>query len=210
MAQPQRGPKRGEVGDLRNIVDRLDLIMETSANASAGPSGSARPQIDETLAQLSDRIDAVEREAGELRALVNHLMTIATWQAKVTATLVEEQEAASVSQGDRQAPPDTNGGQARTSPLDRGERQAQTHVDLVDEGTDTDTPHHDVHGPPEQPREPAWSAEQPRERAWPPDRTRDRDWPRRPAASLEDDIDDILGTHREQSSQTGPPPDFGI
>ena len=96
MAQPQHGPVRSEVSDLQNIVDRLDLLMGSTGEASAdslhGIGETARAQIDDALTDLTSRVNALEREAEELRTLVNHLMTIATWQAKVTATLVGEDD----------------------------------------------------------------------------------------------------------------------
>lgn len=88
MAQSHRGSSRAEVSDLRNIVDRLDMLV----SASSGPSGrgASHAPRDEMLLELTERVHALEDEVEELRTLVNHLMTIATWQAKVTATLVGE------------------------------------------------------------------------------------------------------------------------
>lgn len=168
MAQPQRGPVRSEVSDLRNIVDRLDLLMGATAEASADPGrelgGSAREEIEAALSELSHRIGVVERETEELRTLVNHLMTIATWQAKVTATLVGDED------GEQSRDDDHDG-------------YAVADHDFVDR-----VGHH---------VEPRRQDE--------PDRMH------RPApTTLDDDIDDILGTDREPSSEVGPPPDFGI
>lgn len=89
MTQPQRGSARGEVSDLRNIVDRLDMMM----SGSSAPAGraSAHTRRDEMILELAERVQDLERDVEELRTLVNHLMTIATWQAKVTATLVGEE-----------------------------------------------------------------------------------------------------------------------
>lgn len=96
MTQSQRGSAHAGVNDLRNIVDRLDLLMGASAGAAAEAT-SQRSQLDEAVADLLDRVGVLEGEVEDLRTLVNHLMTIATWQAKVTATLVgddaEEEEA---------------------------------------------------------------------------------------------------------------------
>lgn len=87
MSQSQHGPPRTEVGDLRNIVDRLDLLMSGSSSRAGRAGSSVR---DEVIAALGERVEALEGEVDELRTLVNHLMTIATWQAKVTATLVDD------------------------------------------------------------------------------------------------------------------------
>lgn len=87
MTQSQRGSAHAGVSDLRNIVDRLDLLMGASAGAAAEAT-SQRSQLDEAVADLLDRVGVLEGEVEDLRTLVNHLMTIATWQAKVTATLV--------------------------------------------------------------------------------------------------------------------------
>ncbi len=91
VTQPQRGSARTEVRDLRNIVDRLDLLMGTSTTTSG--EASAQSQLGDAVIDLIERVAALEGEAEELRTLVNHLMTIATWQAKVTATLVGEETA---------------------------------------------------------------------------------------------------------------------
>lgn len=174
MAQPQRGPMRTEVSDLRNIVDRLDQLMGSSAEASAeslhGLGGSAREQIEETLADLANRVGALERETEELRTLVNHLMTIATWQAKVTATLVGDDETDDVPEGNSDNNEDVY---AVAAPEQHFVDRVGRHVDP----RRSEEPHLARHAGP---------------------------------ATLDDDIDDILGTDREPSSEDSPPPDFGI
>lgn len=87
VSQSQHGPPGTEVSDLRNIVDRLDLLM-SGPGSRAGRTGSS--VRDEVISALEERVEALEGEVDELRTLVNHLMTIATWQAKVTATLVDD------------------------------------------------------------------------------------------------------------------------
>lgn len=174
MAQPQRGPTRTEVSDLRNIVDRLDLLMGATAEGAGeggrGLTGTARQEIEMALNELTERVAAIEQETEELRTLVNHLMTIATWQAKVTASLVgdeEEEEAEPADEDVYESPYE--------APPDRG------FVDRVGhhvEGRRHDEQHAAHHAA---------------------------------ATSLDDDIDDILGTtDREPSPDDGPPPDFGI
>jgi hypothetical protein len=176
VAQPQRGPMRTEVSDLRNIVDRLDLLMGSTADASASVphalGESAREQIEKTLADLGDRVGALERETEELRTLVNHLMTIATWQAKVTATLVGEEEEAD-------EPPPVEDGAAADEEVYAVAAPEHGFVDRVGRHMDTrrEEPPMVRHGGP---------------------------------TTLDDDIDDILGTDREHSSEDSPPPDFGI
>lgn len=96
MTQSRRGPVRAELSDLQNIVDRLDLLMGTSDAQATQPgtsnhAGSARSQLDQTLMDLTNRLEELEADVEELRTLVNHLMTIAMWQAKVTASLVQEE-----------------------------------------------------------------------------------------------------------------------
>ena len=175
MAQPQRGPMRTEVSDLRNIVDRLDLLMGSSTDASAQPlhglRESERQQIDEVLGDLASRVEALEHETEELRTLVNHLMTIATWQAKVTATLVGEEEVDETPESNPE--PDEDGGYAVAG-------SEQHFVDRIGRQIDSR-------------------------------RSEDPPLPRHSGpARLDDDIDDILGTDREPSSEDSPPPDFGI
>lgn len=182
MAQPQRGPMRTEVSDLRNIVDRLDLLMGSTADAAASSQHalgeSAREQIEKVLGDLTERVGALERETEELRTLVNHLMTIATWQAKVTATLVgdEENEA---EEAIEDPPPDAD---------DADEDEDVYAVAGPDHGF---VDRVGRHVEPRRPEEPPLA--------------------RHPgAATLDDDIDEILGTDREPSSEDSPPPDFGI
>jgi ElaB/YqjD/DUF883 family membrane-anchored ribosome-binding protein len=173
VAQPQRGPMRTEVSDLRNIVDRLDLLMGSSTEASGqslhGLRGSEREQIGDVLADLANRVEALERETEELRTLVNHLMTIATWQAKVTATLVGEDDAAAAPDSSADA---NEGGYAVAGPEHNYVDRVGRHVES--RRSDEPLPRHA--GP----------------------------------AMLDDDIEDILGTDREPSSEDNPPPDFGI
>jgi hypothetical protein len=88
VTEPRHGASRAEVSDLRNIVDRLDLLMGGPGTSSR--RGGGRSTRDEAIVALGERIEALEGEVDELRTLVNHLMTIATWQAKVTATLVDD------------------------------------------------------------------------------------------------------------------------
>lgn len=228
MAQPQHGPVT-PVDDLRNIVDRLDLLMETTASASAAESGShpsVREQIEAALVELGERVDAVERDTGELRTLVNHLMTIATWQAKVTATLVAGQEDGEDAQlGD--APDDdvpvrasasvheaaAVGAHADDAPAESGRREGSHASDRSPRPERPPTQHRPP--PHEQPSESA-SGEPATHRIPRRDRlaepaSRGPDQTRPPTApTLDDDIDDILGTHRAPPSDVGPPPDFGI
>jgi ElaB/YqjD/DUF883 family membrane-anchored ribosome-binding protein len=201
VAQPQRGSMRSEVSDLQNIVDRLDLLMGSSAEASTehghGLSESAREQIESSLADLASRVGALERETEELRTLVNHLMTIATWQAKVTATLVGDDES-----GDA---PDAN---AEIYSVAAPEHHAVAGPE-----------HHPVAGP-EHHAAPDQQSASPADRSF-VDRVAKHVEPRRPEprlpsrrsapTTLDDDIDDILGTDRDPSSEdSSPPPDFGI
>jgi hypothetical protein len=174
---------RTEVSDLRNIVDRLDLLMGSTADASASVphalGESAREQIEKTLVDLGDRVGALEREAEELRTLVNHLMTIATWQAKVTATLVGEEEAT-----------------ADEPPADEGPAAAEEEAAADEDVYAVAAPEHgfvDRVGRHMDTRR----EEPPMVRQGGP-------------TTLDDDIDDILGTDREHSSEDSPPPDFGI
>jgi ElaB/YqjD/DUF883 family membrane-anchored ribosome-binding protein len=225
VAQSQRGPVRTEVSDLRNIVDRLDLLMGSSADASTesahGIGGSAREQIEEALSELSHRIGVVEREAEELRTLVNHLMTIATWQAKVTATLVGDEEEA-----DEQEPPplpphhDPQG--AADEPVEEQQLYSPPPPPDQQEFVESGPPTHGA-----DPRSQGFAEHRSAndgadlrsqsfvDRVGQHMETRrhgdEPDRPRRPASTtLDDDIDDILGTDRDPSSEIGPPPDFGI
>lgn len=92
MTPSPHGSARTEVNDLRNIVDRLDQLM--GASTTPGAQTSDASEVDAAVADLVERLGSLEDEVAELRTLVNHLMTIATWQAKVTATLVGEDVAA--------------------------------------------------------------------------------------------------------------------
>jgi ElaB/YqjD/DUF883 family membrane-anchored ribosome-binding protein len=176
VAQPQHGPMRTEVSDLRNIVDRLDLLMGSTADASASSQHalgeSAREQIEKALADLAERVGALERETEELRTLVNHLMTIATWQAKVTATLVGDDEV--------EEPPEDHRPDADEDNVYAVAGPEHGFVDRVGRHVD-----------PRRPEEPPMARHA-------------------GAATLDDDIDEILGTDREPSSEDSPPPDFGI
>lgn len=189
MAQPQRGSTRSEVSDLQNIVDRLDLLMGSSAEASTehlhGVSESAREQIESSLADLASRVGALERETEELRTLVNHLMTIATWQAKVTATLVGDES---------DDVPDTNDEVYSVDPAPERHSVAPA------------PEHHSIPAGPER------SFVDRVAKHVEPRRPEARLPSRRPSpATLDDDIDDILGTDRDPSSEdSSPPPDFGI
>lgn len=167
MSQPQRGSARAEVSDLRNIVDRLDMLMGASTAGAAGGSVDGS-QLEGTMMELTDRLSALEDEVEELRTLVNHLMTIATWQAKVTATLVGDE---------------VEGDGDDASYDEREERYGQPsgpgpQLDRHDDG--------------------AVQAQQTQHA------------PR--TATLDDDIDDILGVDREQPrhGHDSAPPDFGI
>jgi ElaB/YqjD/DUF883 family membrane-anchored ribosome-binding protein len=209
VAQPQRGPVRTEVSDLRNIVDRLDLLMGSSADASAesaqGLGGPAREQIEEALSELSHRVGVVERETEELRTLVNHLMTIATWQAKVTATLVGEENETDDDEpalAEHHDPPAVADDQSvEDQPLYSPPPPDQH--GFVEPGSM-------AHGADLQPQNPQSFVDRVGQHME-SRRTDEPDRPRRPApTTLDDDIDDILGTDRDPSSESGPPPDFGI
>lgn len=159
MTQPQRGSSREEVSDLRNIVDRLDLLMGSPAQPTGRAGG--RTSRDEAIMALGERVETLEGEVEELRTLVNHLMTIATWQAKVTATLVDDRDddtpvddaadpVADPQQGGGRPQPDEwqhDGDAAR-----RGQRHA-THATALDEdiddilGAERGGSHHDTAPP---------------------------------------------------------------
>lgn len=161
MTQPHHGSSRTEVDDLRSIVDRLDLLMGGTGPRSGRRGTSPR---DEAFAALGERLDALEGEVDELRALVDHLMTIATWQAKVTAALVDDRD-------DDSAP--TGSGPRRE--WENGE------------------PPRVAHG-----------------RSGEGDGRLMRDRPAGGPPTLDDDIDDILGSERGATRRTQAPPDFGI
>lgn len=155
-----RGESTRSVHDLRNIVDRLDVMM-------GGGGGAVDHDLATVLREQAERVAALEAEVEELRTLVNHLMTIATWQAKVTATLV----------GDDDVPDD------RT---DERERPADEAVH--------------AHG---------GDREHTQERRRRSEPSRSEPQSRRPS-SLDDDIDEILGTDSDAQRREPPPPDFGI
>jgi len=161
VTQPHHGSSRAEVDDLRNIVDRLDLLMG-GPGARSGRGGTS-PR-DEAIAALGERIEALESEVDELRTLVNHLMTIATWQAKVTATLVDDRAEDDIDLADAEPEP-RHGGSGRSRADER---------------------HDDGDGPLPRNRPPAQ------------------------ATTLDDDIDEILGSERGGSHHDAAPPDFGI
>lgn len=175
MTPPHQGPTRTEVRDLRNIVERLDLLMDATSPSSRG--GTDRDQTEALLIRLVDRVTGLESEVEELRTLVNHLMTIATWQARVTATLVDdrapdpvEESATGDVPAERQsaAPPGTPG----PTPTRAEPTGTVRHADT--------------------------------------DGRAERGRPRPVAATLDDDIDDILGAKRGPGQPDAPPPDFGI
>ncbi|CAN5872830.1 hypothetical protein BH23ACT10_BH23ACT10_19510 [soil metagenome] len=175
MTQPLPGSARTEVNDLRNIVDRLDLLMGSSPATALQTSSD--PQVDDNIAELTARLGALEGEVEQLRTLVNHLMTIATWQAKVTATLVGEDDTSDDDADPDEPPraaPQHHGDDIRAMPGERDDTQG---------GSRERTRHEPV----EPPAPPA---------------------PR--VTTLDDDIDEILGTDRRSSSRAAPPPDFGI
>lgn len=108
MAHDEEDAAPPGVADLRNIVDRLDLLMRSADGADAAPIVDGRS----ALREQRERIGVLEHEVGELRTLVGHLMTIATWQAKVTATLVGDDadvRSADDPMPDRGAPGPTGG-----------------------------------------------------------------------------------------------------
>lgn len=176
MTQPPPGSARTEYDDLRNIVDRLDLLMGSSSTAAHQVSSDPH---DDTIAELTARLGALEGEVEQLRTLVNHLMTIATWQAKVTATLVGEDDT-------------SDDGDDRDEPPSAAQQQDG------EDARDTQRQHRDdAHGGPRE-----------RTRDEPVDRPAAPPSPR--VTTLDDDIDEILGTDRGSSSRGTPPPDFGI
>lgn len=166
MTQPHHGSSRTEVSDLRNIVDRLDLLMGGPGPRS-GHGGTSAP--DAAVAALGERVEALESDVEELRTLVNHLMTIATWQAKVTATLVDDRAADGDGDGDIDLT------HAEPEPQYGGSGQPSNHERHRD-GGDVPAPHRSAAAP----------------------------------TTLDDDIDEILGSDRGGSHRGPPPPDFGI
>jgi len=165
VTQQHHGSSGTEVDDLRNIVDRLDLLMG-GPGARSGRGGTS-PR-DEALAALGERVEALEGEVDELRTLVNHLMTIATWQAKVTATLVDD--------------------------------RAEDDVDLTVPESE----------PQPELQYPGSGHPQAQERDGDGDGTPPRRRPPAQATTLDDDIDEILGSERGGSHPEAAPPDFGI
>lgn len=186
MTQPQRGSARSEVDDLRNIVDRLDLLMG-SATAAGTPHAGAG--MDRTVTELVERVDVLEEQIEELRTLVNHLMTIATWQAKVTAQLVDDEVG---DQPDQAYADDAGAGSYHDDAPTR--RPADDPVPRrTPESTPADGPQ-----PPIERRRDEPQRQQQAGRA-------------RPTTTLDQDIDDILGVDRGHPSDRGSgPPDFGI
>ena len=189
MTQPQRGSARSEVDDLRNIVDRLDLLM--GGAPSTGPM-DARSGIDRTVTDLVERVGVLEDQVDELQTLVNHLMTIATWQAKVTAQLVDDEIGEGSDDPEESYADDTG---------PRPYRQGAARPPADDSASRRTT-------------EAAPADDRPRPRF-----ERRRDEPQgqqqgggpRQTTTLDDDIDDILGVDRGRpSDRGGGPPDFGI
>jgi hypothetical protein len=154
VTQPHHGSSRTEVSDLRNIVDRLDLLMGGGPGPRSG-HGVTSPR-DEAITALGERVEALEREVDELRTLVNHLMTIATWQAKVTATLVDDRADDDADLTQPEPEPQHGGTGQRSAHERRGDGDgadvahgptapATTLDDDIDEilGADHRGPHHD-------------------------------------------------------------------
>lgn len=166
MTPPHHGPSRTEVSDLRNIVDRLDLLMGGAPGPRPGHAGhGVTSPRDEAIAALGERVEALERDVDELRTLVNHLMTIATWQAKVTATLVDDRADDDV---DDTAP-------TERQPRYEGAGRPAAHERRGDDDG-VQVPHRSA----------------------------------APATTLDDDIDEILGSDRRGPHHDPAPPDFGI
>lgn len=189
MTQQHHGSSRTEVSDLRNIVDRLDLLM-----GGPGPRaghGATSPR-DETIAALGERVDALEGEVEELRTLVNHLMTIATWQAKVTAQLVDDELGNDPDEADELYGDGPPAGHRDVGPIRPPADGSPPRRGPGDAATDERPP----------PR-----FEQRRE-----DAPRHQQHAGRPhqTTTLDEDIDDILGVDRKPASDRDSPPDFGI
>ncbi|MBW3605267.1 MAG: hypothetical protein KY460_10220 [Actinobacteria bacterium] len=162
------------MSDLRNIVDRLDLLMGASSTTTTEPIGG-RTTVDKTVGVLTERLATLEHEVEELRTLVNHLMTIATWQAKVTATLVEDGVTADDGEDQPQARKRSD------APSGSADQSVQ----------DTDKPARHVDDDEQQ----RGDRQNRGDSAPPAPRT----------TTLDDDIDDILGSSRRSSRQTPPP-----
>jgi hypothetical protein len=157
-----------------------------------------------------------------LRTLVNHLMTIATWQAKVTATLIGDEES---DEG-----PDTNDEVYSVAPTPEHHpvAPAPEHHAIV-AGPERNFASRDTHAGGSAEARPdnfasrdtrAGTSAEPRPNDF-VDRVAKHVEPRRPEprlpsrrsapTTLDDDIDDILGTDRDPSSEdSSAPPDFGI
>jgi hypothetical protein len=187
VTQPERGPSRAEVNDLRNIVDRLDLLMGATGTTSDG--STQRGRTAEVIAQLTERIDELTTQVDDLRTLVNHLMTIATWQARVTATLVDDQTR-------DESDPDPEDGHDVPNAGDD---------DVVDDAGRQRVDGVAQHESPSAPARASDAGEVQVRFPRPPRPERQR-----ATTTLDDDIDDILGGHRAPRAREAPPPDFGI
>lgn len=193
MTQSPRGSARTEMSDLRNIVDRLDLLMGASTTTTETTGDPTT--VDKTVGVLTERLATLQDEVEELRTLVNHLMTIATWQAKVTATLVGDEITTDVGEDQPQARERTDGSPG----------SADGSVHHTDHDTDQRARHVESdgrHGDDRRQRDDGRQREDRQHRG-------DSAPPAPSTTTLDDDIDDILGTARRPSRQT-PPPDFGI
>lgn len=184
MAQAQRA-RAGAVSDLRNIVDRLDMLMGSQSSSSAPvPADDEQTEVAIALSDVRDRTTTLEGEVEQLRTLVDHLMTIATWQAKVTAALV--------------------GDEGADQPVDAHEVHDRYGDDREDHAPERSTEQHDD----------AEHRGQEDARVRPDDPRIVGRGPttRRRTISLDEDIDDILGSQLDPSMVRGqpPPPDFGI
>jgi hypothetical protein len=173
------------VDDLRNIVDRLDLLMGSATAAGPAHPGAG---IDRTVTELGERVDVLEEQVEELRTLVNHLMTIATWQAKVTAQLVDDE----VGDQPGEAHADDAGAGSYRDDAPTRRRADDPMPRRTSEGTPADAP------PP-----PIERRRDERQRQQQAGRTR-------PTTTLDEDIDDILGVDRDPSERGSGPPNFGI
>lgn len=203
MTPPHHGSDRTEVRDLRNIVDRLDVMMD-AAGTSSRAAGGGRETTEEVVERLADRVEQLQSEVEELRALIDHLMTIATWQARVTATLVEdrapEDDAVAVDDDDAEIAVVTSAERARddaASGRARDDHASATEPIVALRHDDADRRREREH-------------ERDRDRGDDRDRRHDRPAPARVATTLDEDIDDILGTKRRSRRREAPPPDFGI
>jgi hypothetical protein len=192
VAQSQRESTRS-VSDLRNIVDRLDVLLGTSGEEPDATNGmDDRAGLESMLSDLTDRLASLEGEVDELRTLVNHLMTIATWQAKVTATLVGEEA------DDEFAPDDVDDEAAHRD--DDPPYQSQPYEQAKYGAASA------ASSPEQHTRLRAESAPAPSE----PPSSEPPPPQRRAAPSLDDDIDGILGPEPDAPREDPPSPDFGI